>query len=90
MQHFDIEVRIRAGGPGGEVLCDAALEPDLVMQGHGHGMTVVPNIIRRENCTFLVQGMLMHMPGLWTLILGVERVGNDERANFQVDIRGGD
>ncbi len=66
------------------------LKPDLVMQGHGHGMTVVPNIIRRENCTFLVQGMLMHMPGLWTLILGVERGGNAERAYFHVDIWGGD
>ena len=90
MQPFDIEVRIRAGGPRGEVLCDAALEPDLVMPGHGHGMTVVPNVIRRENCTFLVQGMLMHMPGLWTLILGVERGGNAERAYFHVDIWGDD
>ena len=52
---FDIEVRIRAGGPRGEVLCDAALKPDLVMQGNGHGMTVVANVIRRENCSFLVQ-----------------------------------
>ena len=90
MRRFDIEVRIRAGGPRGEVLCDAALKPDLVMPGHGHGMTVVPNVIRRENCTFLVQGMMMHMPGLWTLILGVERGENAERGYFQVDIWGGD
>ena len=90
MQRFDIEVRIRAGGPGGKVLCDAALKPDLVMRGHGHGMTVVPNVTRAENCAYLVQGMMMHMPGLWTLILGVERGGNAERAFFDVDIWGGD
>ena len=90
MHRFDIEVRIRAGGPRGEMLCDAALKPDLLMQGHGHGMTVVPNVIRRENCAFLVQGMMMHMPGLWTLILGVERGRNAERAYFHVDIWDGD
>ena len=87
---FDIEVRIRAGGPQGETLCDAALKPDLFMQGHGHGMTVVPTVTRREDCTFLVQGMMMHMPGLWTLILDVEYGGHSQRADYYVDIWGAD
>jgi len=83
---FDIEVQIRAGGAEGEILCDAALKPDLFMSSHGHGMTVVPNVIRREDCTFLVRGMMMEMPGLWTLILDVERGGKIERALFDIDI----
>ena len=63
-EFFDIRVRVRAGGPGGDLLCDVTIVPDLVMPVHAHGMNVTPTVVRHPDCSFVVQGMLMHMPGL--------------------------
>ncbi len=88
-EFFDIRLRVRAGGPSGDLLCEVTILADLVMPVHAHGMNVTPKVVRQPDCSFSVQGMLMHMPGLWSLIVGVEQGGSAERAYANFDIWGG-
>jgi hypothetical protein len=63
------------------------LHVDAIMPDHRHGMLRRPRIRRLgedEEGTFLVEGMLFHMTGLWELHFDLTRGAITERA--QVDI----
>ena len=62
---------------------DIDLHVDARMPHHRHGMNQVPRIERRSNGTFVIDGMLLHMPGVWELSFDVIKGEGLERA--QVD-----
>jgi hypothetical protein len=41
------------------------LKFDLRMPKHKHGMNYKANVINQNNGQYLIQGSLLHMPGLW-------------------------
>ncbi|MDE0890344.1 MAG: hypothetical protein OSA40_12910 [Phycisphaerales bacterium] len=76
---FSVEIRVTKadGSPPGngiEIFLDAE------MPHHGHGMNVVPRVTRRGD-DWLVEGILMHMPGRWELSIDV--IGEDETERSQ-------
>ena len=81
---FSVEVRIAAtdGSPTGgdvEILFDAE------MPHHGHGMNVIPRVTRRGE-DWLVEGILMHMPGRWELSIDVICEDETERSQWTVQL----
>jgi hypothetical protein len=43
----------------------------VLMVMHGHGMTTRPVLRRLDDGSFVADGILLHMPGEWTLFLDV-------------------
>jgi len=41
------------------------LKFDAMMPKHRHGMNFTPNISKQSSGLFLIEGMLLHMPGQW-------------------------
>ena len=58
---------------------------DAEMPHHGHGMNVEPRVTREGN-DWLVQGILLHMPGRWEASVDVALDGEIERAQWTLDI----
>lgn len=77
---FSIEVRITDPG-GGEVPEGAVVLVDASMPHHGHGMNVVPRIVRGDD-GWIAEGMLLHMPGRWEFVVDVELDLDTERAQW--------
>ncbi len=76
---FDVEVRILdAGGNPADVSCMM----DAEMPEHGHGMNVVPVMEPRGRGEFLAKGLLLHMPGRWSIMVDVKNGAITERAQF--------
>ncbi len=59
---------------------------DAAMPHHGHGMNVRPKVTRAADGSYLVTGMLFHMPGRWELMFDVTRDGLLERAQTTVEL----
>ena len=59
---------------------DATLVVDAGMPQHGHGMNHIPRVVPQDDGTWLVEGLLMHMPGEWQLYFDIERDGVTRRA----------
>jgi hypothetical protein len=81
---FSVEVRVSKAdgsppGDGIEVFFDAE------MPHHGHGMNVVPRVTRRGD-VWLVEGILMHMPGRWELSIDVIDGDETERSQWTVQL----
>jgi len=49
-------------------------------------MNRVPAVVRVAEGSFAVEGMLLHVPGIWELYLDVAREGISERAQFSVRV----
>ena len=58
---------------------------DAEMPHHGHGMNVEPRVTRAGN-DWLVEGILLHMPGRWEASVDVTLDGEIERAQWTLDI----
>lgn len=58
---------------------------DAEMPHHGHGMNVEPRVTRRDD-VWLVEGVLLHMPGRWEASVDVAIDGEIERAQWTMDI----
>jgi DNA-binding beta-propeller fold protein YncE len=80
---FSVEVELSA--PDGTV-CDGDLGFDAAMPHHGHGMNVAPNVTRRPDGRWTVDGALFHMPGYWELHF--DRIDRDAgtRARAQTSV----
>ena len=81
---FSVEVRVvdaNGARPDGgiEIFLDAE------MPHHGHGMNVVPRVTERDE-SWLVEGVLMHMPGRWELSVDVIGEDETERAQWTVQL----
>ncbi len=65
---------------------DVNLRIDADMPAHRHGMNTRPEVVFQEDGTFLVDGMLFHMPGAWEIYFDLERSGRVERGVVGVDL----
>lgn len=61
---------------------------DARMETHNHGMNVKPAITRLGPNKFQVNGVLLHMPGEWTLFFDVQGETVTERAQYKVRVDG--
>ena len=77
---FSIEVRV-TDPAGGEPPQGTVVLVDASMPHHGHGMNVVPRIVRGDE-GWIAEGMLLHMPGRWEFVVDVEHELDTERAQW--------
>tara|TARA_B100000900_G_C20182746_1_gene554593 strand:+ start:139 stop:621 length:483 start_codon:yes stop_codon:yes gene_type:complete len=77
---FAIEVRV-LDSRGGLPPEGTAILVDATMPHHGHGMNVVPRILRNGDA-WIAEGMLLHMPGRWEFVVDVLREHETERAQW--------
>lgn len=81
---FSAEIRLaRADGSPTDAGIKVFL--DAEMPHHGHGMNVVPRVTRRGD-VWLVEGILMHMPGRWELSIDVIDGDETERSQWTVQL----
>ncbi|MEY2807990.1 MAG: hypothetical protein RIR65_2407 [Planctomycetota bacterium] len=64
----------------------ASLSVDADMPEHLHGMNRVPKVARQADGSFLVEGMLFHMPGRWDLHFDVHEAAIVERAQVAMEL----
>lgn len=69
-----------------EIVPWAELSVDADMPEHLHGMNRVPTVTRQQDGSFLVEGMLFHMPGRWDLYFDVHEAAIVERAQVALDL----
>lgn len=80
---FDIKVAVGRRGTL-EIVDEVNLFADAGMPEHMHGMNVEPTVTRLDDGSFLVQGMLFHMPGRWELYFDITKDGVTERAQTEI------
>lgn len=83
-QLFELVIRVFSGTERSKPLTDVSIEVDAAMPAHHHGMNLVPRVTAAADGSFLVQGMLFHMPGDWELYIDVRSGDKKERARFDV------
>jgi len=83
-ESFDIEVVVRDARDRLRAVPDVTLGINAEMSSHSHGMNVKPIVTRTSPDTFKVEGMMLHMPGQWTLNVDLTHAGITERAVFDV------
>ena len=82
-QDFELEVWVlRDGAP----VRDAQLTVTAWMPAHGHGMQRQPQAEAREDGSFHVPGMLLHMRGHWQLFFEVLEGSLSETAECALDL----
>ena len=64
----------------------AKLSIDADMPEHLHGMNRVPRITQHADGSFLVEGMVFHMPGRWDLYFDVHEAAIVERGQVALDL----
>lgn len=82
-EDFELEVWVLRDGvavPGAELTVNAWM-PD-----HGHGMLRLPRSARRADGSFRVEGMLLHMRGLWQLRFDVLEGALSEAAECALEL----
>jgi hypothetical protein len=67
-------------------LADVALAIDADMPEHLHGINRVPRVERRDDGSFRVENLYLHMPGWWELYFDVRQGPWTERAQLRVDL----
>ena len=77
---FSVEVKV-SDPQGGEPPEGTVILVDATMPHHGHGMNVVPRILKQGD-TWVAEGMLLHMPGRWEFVVDVQRDHETERAQW--------
>jgi hypothetical protein len=82
-QDFELEAWVlRDGAP----VRDAELAVSAWMPDHGHGMLRQPQAVAREDGSFHVSGMLLHMRGHWQLFFEVLEGSLSETAECALDL----
>ena len=77
---FSVEVKV-SDPQGGEPPEGTTILVDATMPHHGHGMNVVPRMLKRGD-NWVAEGMLLHMPGRWEFVVDVQRDHETERAQW--------
>lgn len=83
---FALDVWVTALAEPNTLRGDVALSVDAGMPEHGHGMTQVPAIERKDDGRFRVTGMRFHMPGRWELYFEIVRGAVTERAQVTIEL----
>jgi DNA-binding beta-propeller fold protein YncE len=83
---FSIDAWIFAVGDPAHPATDAGLRVDAWMPDHLHGMTRVPEIKKREDGGFTIEGLLFHMSGTWEIDFDVVAESVAERAQSRVEL----
>ena len=77
---FTLQVDVVDAALGRPVDEGVQLSVDAAMPTHRHGMNTRPEVERTGAGSFVVSGMLFHMPGEWELYFDLTRNGVTERA----------
>lgn len=80
-ENFTITVSIDSGATEG-----ASVDFDATMPAHGHGMNTDAEVTDNGDGTWLVEGMLLHMPGHWRMMADVSSGDSTETATFDVEL----
>ena len=83
---FQMHVRVFDNSQPPQPVEGVDLSVDARMPHHRHGMNREPMITRLQGGEFIVQNMLLHMPGYWELYFDIERDGVTERAQTSVEL----
>ncbi len=83
---LSLVVRVtRAGDPSATVK-GLGLVVDADMPEHLHGTNRAPRVERRDDGTFVVENLYLHMPGWWEVFLDVVESPWTERAQWRVEL----
>jgi hypothetical protein len=82
-QHFAVEAVLCPALPPDAA---AGVRVDARMPEHRHGMNYRPRITRKDARTWVAEGLLFHMPGLWQLTFDIERGGRVEHLSADIDL----
>lgn len=80
---MDIAVEVLTGPDWSE---DHRLSVDARMPHHRHGMNRQPLVRAEGEGVYVVESMLLHMPGYWEIYLDVTHEGKTERGQFHVEL----
>lgn len=80
---FMVEAVVCPAPPAG---AGGGLRVDAYMPAHRHGMNYRPRVLRIGPGTYMAEGLLFHMPGLWQLRFDVERGGRTERLSYDIEL----
>jgi hypothetical protein len=81
---FVVEAVVCPAQPAGAA---SGLLVDAYMPAHRHGMNYRPRVSRKDDGTYVAEGLLFHMPGQWQLRFDVERGGRTERLSHDIDLQ---
>ena len=82
-EDFELEVVLERDG---QRLRGAELVVRGFMPDHGHGMVRWPRAIPREDGSFLVEGMLLHMRGHWQLFFDIHEATGTSSVCFDLEL----
>ena len=82
-QHFAVEAVLCPALPADAA---AGLRVNARMPEHRHGMNYRPRITRKDARTWVAEGLLFHMPGLWQLTFDIERGERVEHLSADIDL----
>jgi hypothetical protein len=83
-EYFTAEIEVRPVRPG---FAPTSIAFDAVMPGHDHGMTTDTQVKALGDGRFQVEGILLHMAGLWELhVDATDEDGVIERAQVMTRV----
>jgi hypothetical protein len=56
------------------------------MPEHGHGMNTKTEVTAKGEGSFLVKGMLLHMPGWWRMVVELDVDGKKQEIVFNIEL----
>ncbi len=83
---FDMTVQVTAAPGCSADLDGCRIQVTAWMPEHNHGMTRTPVVRQVGPATFLLEGLLLHMPGYWEIVVNVFAGATSGRAVFPVMI----
>ncbi len=83
---FSLEFRVFDGAVPNKLIENVRITVGTWMPAHQHGGSLDPKIRYREGGSGWIEGLLLHMEGLWQLRIGVMANGLMERVVFDVDM----
>jgi hypothetical protein len=82
---FSVFVRVARVGTA-DFLPDIPIWVDAAMPHHQHGMNRIPEQVRVSPDLLRADGLLFHMPGVWTLSFDVTEGAITERAEVMIEV----
>ena len=81
---FQLAVMTHDGADYSVMVADTELSVDAAMPTHGHGMNTVAETTANGDGSFVVDGMLFHMPGEWRIDMVVTQGDIEDAVSFDV------
>lgn len=83
---LSLVVRVTRAGEPSTTVKGLGLVVDADMPEHLHGTNRAPRVERRDDGTFVVENLYLHMPGWWEIFLDVVESPWTERAQWRVEL----